>query len=524
MTGKGPYTCLAWSVLLYGLLPFAPSCNSAAAYHKNPSHASIPDRDIAAGQRLAAVYCQSCHLLPDPTLLDTKTWDKGILPQMGPRLGIYQHGSDVYGNNKSTYTDMGKGYYPDKPLMTDEEWQHIIDYYTSVSPDSLPGQQRVTAIREDSTLFRVDIPARRYIMPLTCMVRIDTASRQLLVSDVERRFLYTCDTRLRYRDSAAIAGAVVDVSFQHPEMVGCNIGSLFPSNAKGGNALLFKRGPAGAWIPDTTPLFKGLIRPVALAAADLNGDGKTDYLVCEFGYTIGQLSWMENKGNNRFEAHALRAVPGAIQAHICDYNHDGKPDLFVEFAQGDEGIWLFTNKGDGVFDQRAILRFPPCYGSSYFELDDFNHDGHPDILYTCGDNGDFSKVRKPYHGIYIFMNDGQDHFTQRYFFPMDGCYRAMAGDFSGDGHLDIAAIAYFADYERQPEEGFVFLQHKGDLDFTPYNVPATQQGRWMTMDIGDLDGDGKPEIVLGNCSTGPFSFKPRVDFKQGPPFMVLHTR
>ena len=144
-------------ILLGAVLSCALGCHPAASYHKNPSHAAVPDGNIAAGERLAAIYCQSCHLLPDPSLLDTKTWEKGILPQMGPRLGIYQHGSDIYGNYKSTYTDLGKGYYPDKPLVTDEEWQHIIDYYTSVSPDSLPAQHRAVPIREDTKIGRAHV-------------------------------------------------------------------------------------------------------------------------------------------------------------------------------------------------------------------------------------------------------------------------------------------------------------------------------------------------------------------------------
>ncbi len=52
-------------------------------------------------------------------------------------------------------------------------------------------------------------------------------------------------------------------------------------------------------------------------------------------------------------------------------------------------------------------------------------------------------------------------FNQKYFFPINGCYKAMARDFDGDGDLDIATISFFADYEHQPEEGFVYLENKG---------------------------------------------------------------
>ena len=41
---------------------------------------------------------------------------------------------------------------------------------------------------------------------------------------------------------------------------------------------------------------------------------------------------------------------------------------------------------------QELLRFQPVYGSSYFEFADFNKDGHKDILYTCGDNADFSPM------------------------------------------------------------------------------------------------------------------------------------
>jgi hypothetical protein len=263
------------------------------------------------------------------------------------------------------------------------------------------------------------------------------------------------------------------------------------------------------------------MRPVQITSADLNNDGKEDYLVCEFGNLVGELCWMENKGNGKFEKHVLRPFPGAIKAYINDYNHDGLPDIWVLFAQGEEGLFLFTNKGNGNFDSKELLRFPPVYGSSYFELADFNKDGYPDIVYTCGDNADFSGVLKPYHGVYIFLNDKTNHFEQKYFFPINGCFKAMARDFDGDGDLDIAAISFFADYEHQPQESFVYLENEGNFDFKPYSFAEANSGRWLTMDAGDIDGDGKIDLILGNFSLLGTIVKSNNNWKQAPPFLIL---
>jgi len=97
----------------------------------------------------------------------------------------------------------------------------------------------------------------------------------------------------------------------------------------------------------------------------------------------------------------------------------------------------------------------------------------------------------------------------------------MARDFDGDGDLDLAVISFFADYRKQPEEGFVYLENKGDYIFMPHSIPETQHGRWLTMDVADLDGDGKPDIFLGNFSTAPGFIKPSFPWEKGPSFLYL---
>ena len=120
----------------------------------------------------------------------------------------------------------------------------------------------------------------------------------------------------------------------------------------------------------------------------------------------------------------------------------------------------------------------------------------------------------------FFLNDGKNGFEQDFFFPINGCYKALARDYDHDGDLDIAAISFFADYVRQPQESFVYLDNRGGK-FFPLSIPESITGRWLTMDAGDWDGDGRIDIVLGNFSKAPTMIRSATDWSQGPGLLLL---
>lgn len=504
---------VAWLILLTG-------CDDSA--QRNTTGADTSLSGIEQGRALAATYCQSCHALPDPSLLDAKSWVKGVLPVMGPRLGIFYHGMESYPADRFDET-LPQDFYPEKPVITAVQWQHILDYYAVSAPDALPGQQRTQAINMNLPLFKVAASGLSYKGAMTSLIKINAGENRtpLVISDARTQKTFFLNALLQPVDSIHTNGPIVAMELFQNTMLACNIGVLNPNNGRYGKAMFFQKTADGRWQADSGNLLDGLRRPVQVSATDLNNDGRTDYLVCEFGYLTGSLCWMENKGNNTYQRQVLRPLPGAVKAYLEDYNGDGKTDIWVLFAQGDEGVFLYTNKGDGRFEEKQVVRFPPVYGSSYFELADFNQDGFPDIVYTCGDNADYSPVLKPYHGVYIFLNDGKNGFHQKFFFPVHGCYKAVARDFDKDGDLDIAAISYFADYARQPEEGFVYLENKGGFNFQPHSLEAAKAGRWLTMDAGDVDGDGWIDLVLGNFCLGPTLSKSRYDWRNAPPVLVL---
>jgi hypothetical protein len=443
---------------------------------------------------------------------------------MGPRLGIFHHNFQEYPSRRFDYDEKAE-VYPSKPMLNAREWQNIIDYYIATSPDTLVAAKRQRAIKTDLSLFSASDIITSFGVPAISYVKMmnTSAGPYLVIGEAMKETLYLFDNRMKILDSVKTSGAVVEIDFQGDSLLICNMGIVNPNTGKWGKAEWIKKDKSGSWENTSRVLFENLERPVQISATDLNNDGKNDYLVCEFGYITGAFSWMENLGNNQYKKNILRPFPGALKAYMNDYNKDGFQDIWVLFSQGEEGIFLFTNKGKGKFEQKEVVRFPPVYGSSHFELVDFNKDGHNDIIYTCGDNADYSPVLKPYHGVYIFTNDGSNNFKQEYFFPINGCYKALARDFDGDGDLDIATISFFADYTKQPEEGFVYLENEGSYNFQPYSLAAAQVGRWLTMDAGDINNDGKPDLILGNFSVGPSLRKPVIDWKAGPPFMILQN-
>ncbi len=458
------------------------------------------DKYIQNGKILASQYCQSCHLLPDPSLLPKDMWNEGVFPEMGPFLGINSFKGVSYRRAK----DISVDHFPSSPILDSLQWQKIIDYYTYSAPEFLPQQNRNEKIEQKMPFFSVELPKQKMFfgkVSITSYIKIDTSSakRRIFVNDATTNKFYVLDKDLNLINVTQTKKPIVGIDFNKKAWLACSIGtSLEANNLKNGEITPVKIDESGQLEFNTKPLFNHLARPVDAVTADLNRDGKSDYIISEFGNILGGLSWRENVGDNKYKEHVLRAIPGAISTIVADANQDGLPDIWALFAQGNEGVFLFTNKGNGEMEERQVLKFPPSYGSTSFDLVDFNKDGYADIIYTCGDNGDYTQVLKPYHGVYIFINDGKNNFSQKYFYPINGCYKAIARDFDKDGDLDIACVSFFP-AAAQPEEAFVYLENNGKYNFQAYALPIdTPFQKGITIDAGDLDGDGWTDLIIGN--------------------------
>ena len=509
--------------LLSGIL----SCNRT-------SEATRSDTGGEDGARLAARYCTSCHAFVPPEKLIKSSWKEDVLPFMGNRLGVYK-------NNKrpETLIEPGEGgqivkaanVFPSAPMVSTDEWKRIVDYFISEAPDSIPTPRRAAPIPIGLPHFEYKPYKLPSPMPLTSFVTILPETSQIAFGTTYGRsyalnFLNADLKTLQSYKMTALPIQYTKLTQNSYSLAAIGKG-LFPTDAREGWVSHLAVRDHNTHSTETRLVLTKLQRPVDIVYKDLNGDGLDDIVTCEFGSFTGTLAWQENK-NDRYEFHPLIAKPGATKVVVDDVDADGKPDILVLMAQGDEGIFYFHNNGTGFEPAQSLLRFSPLSGSTFFDYFDFDGDGVKDIIYTCGDNADETPFLKEYHGIYIFLGQSDFTFKQHFFYQLNGAYKAIAKDYDLDGDLDIAAISYFPDYANAQEEGFVYLQNQGNMKFDVSTFAEVGIGRWLAMDANDYDNDGDVDIVLGsNVSILPLGDATGINkrwLKEGISLVVLENK
>jgi hypothetical protein len=446
---------------------------------------------------MAHQACASCHLFPEPELLDKKTWEHSVFPQMAFRMGVdFSALSEISEDDRPEVMKA----LPPNSLVSPEDWEAIKRFYIQKAPDSLHAD--AVTITEQIKQFEPETRAFGGL-PLLTFVTTDTAENKVYAGSRTKK-LYRLNENLLPEDSFDLPSPPSHILFTKPDPVVSLMGIMDPNDqARGQISILRLNEQSGTRIIDS------LKRPVHFDIKDLNNDGLDDVVVCAFGNYSGGLLAFRNLGNGKYERLFLQNLPGARKVIIKDFDGNGLDDILALMTQGDERIILVHNQGDFKFRVSTLLRFPPVYGSSYFDVADFNNDGKFDILYTNGDNADYSMVLKPYHGVRLFLNDGNNGFSESWFFNMYGASMATAYDFDNDGDLDIAAISFFPDFEKHPERGFIYFENT-EGKFTPQVTSLGAKGRWLTMEASDIDKDGDRDLMLG-----------ALDFSNGVPPLLM---
>jgi uncharacterized protein (TIGR03437 family) len=127
--------------------------------------------------------------------------------------------------------------------------------------------------------------------------------------------------------------------------------------------------------------------PIAVAAADVNGDGRPDLIVAtqdsSFAYHLAIL--LNNGGGGFGPAALIDTEFGPNSLAVRDFNGDGKADIVVAHCCGDTNMTYLQGAGDGTFS--AEVDFIGGPSPDLVQVADLNGDGLPDLVVAGGGNG-----------------------------------------------------------------------------------------------------------------------------------------
>jgi hypothetical protein len=479
---------LLLSAALCGLLPLA------LTQQTQPS--------VDASVRAA---CGVCHALPPPDVLPRSAWRDEIIRMMYirenrlPPLGAQARAT----------------------VQLPPDFQLALDYYLARAPERLaapepwPDPSESPLQFERRTMSMPDMPNTPAVSNVHLVdgdaLKDGVKGRELLGTDMRQGVVFrggfdgngALSTIASIPHPSHVTVADVDKDGM-PDLLVADLGTFYPEDHDKG-AVIWLRGIgqgkfSGFWLD-------GWPRVADVEAADFGGNGWNDLLVAAFGWRkTGRISIMENRTANprqpSFTEHVIDSRTGAIHAIPVDLNHDGKMDFVALLAQEHETVVAYINQGNYKFEQKVIYEAPhPNWGSTGIQLVDLDGDGDLDVLMTHGDTFDDGIV-KPYHGIQWLENTGTYPFVEHTLASMAGVHRAQAIDLNGDGRLDIVACALLAsgsDVDEKTLPALVWLEQTKRGVFVKHTIEMGFP-RHATLDLGDVNQDGRPDIVVGNFS------------------------
>ena len=443
------------------------------------------------GAQLAQQYCSGCHAFPKAEILPRNYWGK-VLPIMGFFLGA--------GKEKFKFADYlnpvakerlsKSGLFPESPVLSTEEWIAINKYYLYNSPLELSVKKTPRFDMKLKQFTAESLPWKSAHEGLSYL-HFNNDRYELGFYSERESYYVKLDASGKELQKTKIASPLADVSKKNDGELLLLMGELNNIDEPSGSIVL--------QTDSLQQLIAPLERPINFEVEDFDQDGVDDILAAEFGKFLGGINIYTQKDTIR--KLNIHSGSGAVKTMIKDVNKDGLTDFYVLVAQADESVYLFLNKGNLKFEKKRLLRLPAHYGTTHFEILDFDGDGDDDVLCSSGDSGDYGIVLKPFHGVRLFENLGDNQYEQVWFHAQQGAYGTASADYDQDGDIDIASIGYFATYLNRDRERFIYFENQGNEKekwrFEPHGFKGKANDCWILITNADVDQDGDLDIILG---------------------------
>jgi hypothetical protein len=241
------------------------------------------------------------------------------------------------------------------------------------------------------------------------------------------------------------------------------------------------------------PYQAGTVDVAAVAIGDFNGDGKLDLALTN--PSSDTVSVLLGNGDGTFQAAVTYATGNSgdhpIAVNAADFNGDGKLDLAVTNLNA-RTVAILLGSGDGTFQPQVSYSTTggAMIGPSAMTTGDFNGDGKVDLAITDQDDNSVSILVGNGDGTFTFQAPLE--FTTGNF--ADG---VAAGDFNGDGRLDVAV----ANYSDNTVSVMLQAPHV-HLAPSPLAFGSVTTGTSSSASVVTLTNDGSAALTISNIAIG----------------------